>query len=719
MTPFRTSSLLWAALLAAPLCAVAQAPGPDLTCFQQAGGYTPQIDIASDMAVVYGCGPDFAARAEEWRKRGYSIGMMTGIAWGGYDAYYQTPDGIKKEEIQTEKDGRLRMHGHSDTVGYNVPTPAYVEYIKKVVEPAVDAGAQAIFLEEPEYWAETGWSEGFKRAWETRYGKPWEAPDSSVDAQYKASRLKYELYFNALREVFRHAKARAAAQGRTIECHVPTHSLVNYAQWRIVSPEASLMGLEEMDGYIAQVWTGTARTANMYRGVRRSERTFETGYLEYAQAYGMVRPTGRKVWFLADPVEDNPDRSWNDYKWNYECTIISSLMFPGVSRFEVMPWPSRIFQGTYPKVDLDGKAEREGIPAEYATQLLTVINALNDMDQKDVAWDTGTRGIGVMVSDTLMFQRAAPTPSDAHLSNFFGLAMPMVKHGFPLEIVQMENLLQPGVLAECRVLLLTYEGQKPLKPEYHDALAEWVRGGGALLFVDDGKDPYNHVQEWWNAQGTTEALPQDDLFARLGVDASAKAAPQAVGKGWVRWLDTAPSALARDKNGPETLMPALGTLCAKIDLQLHMQNYLKLRRGPYVIASVMNESKSDAPLRMQGRFIDLFDAKLPVIAEKTLEPDQRTLLYDLDWAKANLGAAKVAAAATRVREERFADGKLSFTTRGPEGVHARVRILLPSAPAEVRVTPETAFTQAWDAESGTLLLEFDNRADTLSVEVVL
>ncbi|HRZ83440.1 MAG TPA: hypothetical protein P5069_13365, partial [Candidatus Hydrogenedentes bacterium] len=70
-------------------------------------------------------------------------------------------------------------------------------------------------------------------------------------------------------------------------------------------------------------------------------------------------------------------------------------------------------------------------------------------------------------------------------------------------------------------------------------------------------------------------------------------------------------------------------------------------------------------------------------------------------------------------EERFADGKLSFTTRGPEGVHARVRILLPSAPAEVRMTPETAFTQGWDDASGTLLLEFDNRADTLSVEVVL
>ena len=67
----------------------------------------------------------------------------------------------------------------------------------------------------------------------------------------------------------------------------------------------------------------------------------------------MVRPTGRKVWFLADPVEDNPNRSWNDYKRNYECTLTASLFWPEVSRYEVMPWPDRIFQGKYPKKDLD------------------------------------------------------------------------------------------------------------------------------------------------------------------------------------------------------------------------------------------------------------------------------------------------------------------------------------------------------------------------------
>jgi len=696
---------------ATTLCVRGEANGPDKTCFQEAGPYTPQLDIGSDMAIVYGVNDTFADRVDQWRSKGYTIGMMTGIAWGGYDDYYQTPDGFKKEEVQTTKTGKLYMHGNSTTVGYNVPSDAYIDYIKNVVEPAVDLGAQAIFMEEPEYWAETGWSEAFKREWQLFYGEPWQEPDSSVDAQYRASKLKYELYFKALREVFRHIKSKAAEQGKTVECIVPTHSLNSYAQWRIVSPMAHLMDLAEMDGYVAQVWTGTARSANVYRDVRK-ERTFEAGFLEYSQMLGMVRPTGRKVWFLADPIEDNPNRSWNDYKLNYECTVISSLMWPEVHRFEVMPWPSRIFQGTYPKVDMDTKSgDREGIPADYATEILTIINALNDMNQTDVEYDTGTRGVGVLVSDTLMFQRAMPTPSDVHLSNLFGLALPLVKHGLPAELVQLENLTQPGVLNTIKVLLLTYDGQKPLKPEYHDVLNDWVRSGGLLLYVDDGKDPYNHVREWWNKQGTQKTTPGEHLFARLGIGNKATTAPVRIGEGWVRIFEESPSLLAKQADGAETLVRLVDEMLTKGGETLRTQNYLKLRRGPYIVASVMDESVSETPLEIAGCFVDMLDPTLPVITAKTLQPNERTLLYDLNWAKTHLARAKVTAAACRVREEKNEEGLLTFVTRGPAATRARMRILLPNAPVSLSAEPGIYVGQHWDEESKTLWLDFDNRAE--------
>jgi hypothetical protein len=91
---------------------------------------------------------------------------MTGISWGNYEGYYMSENGLKKEEIQTDKTGKLWMHGNSTTVGYNVPTESYIEYIKQILIPPLENRVESIYLEEPEFWANTGWSEGFKKSWE-------------------------------------------------------------------------------------------------------------------------------------------------------------------------------------------------------------------------------------------------------------------------------------------------------------------------------------------------------------------------------------------------------------------------------------------------------------------------------------------------------------------------------------------------------------------------
>ncbi|MCC6698330.1 MAG: hypothetical protein IT365_22085 [Candidatus Hydrogenedentes bacterium] len=672
------------------------------------------------MAITYGVGEDFAQKVAGWREHGYLVSLMTGISWGGYGSYYGSGEAFKKDEVQTAKDGRLYMHGDSTDVGYNVPTDAYVEYIKKYIEPAIDAGVHAIYLEEPEYWANTGWSEAFKREWQEHYGESWQAPDSSPDAQYRASKLKYELYFEALRDVFAYVDAKAGEKGITIECHVPTHSLINYAQWRIVSPESHLIDIPQLDGYVAQVWTGTARSQNTYQGVRK-ERTFETAFLEYGQMLAMVRTTGKKVWFLADPVEDNPNYSWNNYKLNYECTIIASLMWPEVSRYEVMPWPDRIFQGSYPPVDLDTKSgERQGIPADYATQLLTVINALNEMDQPDVRYETGTQGIGVVVSDTMMFQRAAPEPSDASLGSFYALALPLVKVGVPVEMAQLENSIHPGSLSRYKVLLLTYEHQKPLRAEYHAALDAWVRAGGCLILVDDGSDPYHGVREWWNANGTNGAKAYDDLLARLGVTAAAEAAPEPIGQGFVRFVRERPRDLQGTPEGAEKVRTWVREMLGKLGQDLVTQPYLCVRRGPFVVASVLDETVVENPeVRFTGQYVDLFDPAFPVVKERVLRANERTLLYDLDWARTKNAGAKVVAAGARIRGEALKAGQFHFTMRGPSGTTARVRVLLPAAPSAVAVEPEADVQQAWDPDSSTLWLSMPNTAQDVSVTVSL
>lgn len=233
-----------------------------------------------------------------------------------------------------------------------------------------------------------------------------------------------------MKEIFTFAKEYGKTKGMDVKCYVPTHSLVNYSQWMIVSPEASLASLSCVDGYIAQVWTGTAREPNYYNG-KVQERVFETAYLEYGSMESMTAPTGRKMFFLTDPIEDWP-RDWSDYKKNYQATFVAQLLYPNIANYEVMPWPERIYEGLY-RTSANSN-EKQRIPRFYSSQMQVMINALNKMPLSDNKV-TGSGGISVLMSNSLMFQRfpAHKGYDDPQLSNFYGQTLPFLKRGYLLK----------------------------------------------------------------------------------------------------------------------------------------------------------------------------------------------------------------------------------------------------------------------------------------------
>ena len=547
------------------------------TCFQTGKAWSPRANLRSDVAIVYGIDTNLPARIETWRNQGYRIHVMTGAAWGQYQDYlYGRFDGINHEdEAQTDRNGN--KIGHGGDVYYMCPGTNYGKFLCVGVQRALDAGAEAIHLEEPEFWDRAGYSGGFKREWKNFYHDDWQPPDSSVDARWRAGKLKYFLYRRALQQVFDYVQNYNQKTGRYVRCYVPTHSLPNYAQWCIVSPESSLAQLNGCDGYIAQVWTGTSREPNKFRGEVRS-RTFETAFLEYGAMQNLVRATGRSVWYLNDPIEDNPNHDWTDYKNNWESTLTASLFQPEVSQYEVAPWPERIFNGRFPR-SADWE-DRKSIPPSYATELQTVFHALNDMQQPRVEWDCGTTGIGVLVSDSLMFQRGQPTPSDPWLGNFYGLAMPLLMHGLPVAPVQLENVAIPNYLDNFHILFLSYDGQKPLSPTVHAPLADWVKRGGVLVFCDADADPYLKVHEWWNSDGKNLATPREHLFQLLGLDDSI--APETfhrIGKGGLIWLRERPANFSTSAEGAARIISAAKLAVQNIRLPWRETNYLLLRRG--------------------------------------------------------------------------------------------------------------------------------------------
>lgn len=680
--------------------------------FQTSGPWSPRTNLNADVAMVYGIGPRMPANIETWRQHGYSIHVMTGVAWGQYQDYLNGQfDGEKHwDQAQMQADGKQILHGVD--VPYMSPGENYGKYLTGGVKRALDAGAQAIHLEEPESWARGGWEENFKREWKAYYGEAWQAPNSSPDAQYRASKLKYYLYRRALSQVFDFAKEYGKAHQRTIRCYVPTHSLINYAHWRIVSPESSLIDVGA-DGYIAQVWTGTARTANVYEG-RRKERTFETAFLEYGAMQNLVRASGRRVWYLNDPIEDNPNHDWEDYRTNWESTLTASLLQSEVWHYEIMPWPDRIFNGLHPARG-GQTGERVGIPKHYETELQAVITALGDMKQPEVHWESaGTEGTGVLVADTMMFQRADPSPSDTNLGSFYGLAMPLLKRGLPVEAVQIESAAKPGFLKRYKLLMLTYEGQKPPKPEFHAALAQWVRDGGALVVVDDDRDPYDSVREWWNTAPLSFKTPREHLFAALGLQSDATGLHK-VGRGVVMREALSPAALTYKENGAETVRQAVRQAAAAIRLKWSESDSLVMRRGPYVVAAGLDESATPAkPYELRGRYINLFDPELAPVTSVEVTPGARMLLLDLSVETA---AARVVAAACRIRDEKVDGKNLSFHADGVAETNAVIQIASRTGPAEVLVNGKPLDASQYDYRDGLLRLRFPNSAEPIPIAV--
>ena len=686
------------------------------TCFQEIKAPEPAFDIKADIAIAYGLDDTLGQRCAAWKALGYTVHVMTGVAWSEDQRAYVSGawDGVTHEdERQQDRDGQVRWHHPG--VAYMVPTPGYGRYRAEMLRRAVDAGAEALHLEEPEFWVSTGYSPAFRRWWQDVYGAPWQDPTSSAAARWKSGELKAHAYLETLSVLCRDLKAYARERyGRDLRFYVPTHSLINYSQWGIVSPESRLLEIPGCDGYIAQVWTGTARTPNHYQGVRR-ERTFETAFLEYGAMADLVRGTGHRLWLLHDPVEDDPRHHWDDYRVHWRQTVVASLFQTHVADFEVAPWPHRVFQGRYP-ASADASSGRTPLSAAYRQELLGVMNALADMEQPDAKvvapFAFGT--IGLAISDAMMNQRGHPGSLDLEFDALYGQALPLIKAGVPLRPVQLDNLGRGGHLAGLRLLVLSYALQKPAAPFVHEALADWVRGGGALLVVGDGADAFADLDGWWRpAADTAEA----HLWAALGLPKPpGGSVAVACGSGWASRLNLAPEVCARSAEGADRLVAAAADLARAAGLDWGGGSAWVARRGPYRAVAVLDEARTPESLRLQGWHIDLFDSQLALCHDPVFHAGEVGLLVDLSQVPAGV----VAAAQARVEPGDATDGGCVFRVGGPAGGDAVVRLRLDEPPRAVSgggASADRDLPWSWHEASRTVAITCPVRPEWTSVTV--
>ena len=283
------------------------------TSFQTPTPYRADHDIRTDAVIVY----SDDERTKTWADQGYTVQTMYGFRT--YDAYIKD----HRDEVQTMADGTLHTCGPGSY--YMVPTPNRIKAAVDYFTNAINNGTSAVIPEEPEFFAITGYSDSFKKAWQQHYNEPWQDQTTSIEARYKSERLKARMEYDMIKAIFDSAEKQKPSVKRMVAVHSP----VSYFGWGIIYPHYKCLTLPNLQEIIGQVWTGTARTPCTYAGIT-AERTFENAFLEYSSLYNLTRGTDKRMWFLMDPLEDNPDRTMEDYHTNYEKTLVASLLFPEV-----------------------------------------------------------------------------------------------------------------------------------------------------------------------------------------------------------------------------------------------------------------------------------------------------------------------------------------------------------------------------------------------------
>ena len=732
------------------------------TGFQEIEPWSSEIDLQTDFVMVYGLNESLESRMQQYRERGYKVHLMLGCAWGNYKEYLCGRwDGKEHwDECQTDRNGNPILHG-VDTP-YMVPTRSFIQYLTEHLCTLIDKGITEIYMEEPEFWEAGGYSEAFKKEYLAYYGVDWEPPHTNINAKYRSSRLKAYLYGRLVRHLSRNIKEYGRKTGKEIHFYVATHSLVNYAQWKIMSPESRLLDVDEVDGFIAQVWTGTSGTGNVYEGHYKS-RTFETAYLEYGIMQELVKGTDKEVWFLQDPVEDNPEHGWEEYADKYKKTLTAALFWPDVDHYEVCPWPNRVFKGRYPRkvglaegmIPTEDMEGAKNIPDTYATFLASMIQTLGDMTKGEN--ETEKDAVGVFLADSCMYQRTYPDHVEHHgqkinlsgmedwmnrlifqkeeerqlllsmekmeyaykeccaFPDWFGLTLPLLKYGLPIQPVYFDHMVRyEEYLRKYRYLILSYEFMKPESEEFHHKLVEWVKQGGTLFYIGKDFDPYNYLQEWW--QKFFCDTPAQHLFAEFGMDKEPANGCYRIGEGNVLVWNEVPALLSVNEAIADKYRNWIREGLKMGGYHWKMCNYLSVRRDPYIVIASMQESDMGSVYTKEGLFVDLYEDKYPVVERVLVEPGQEKLLFDLEKIKEDV---RIIATAARIENMVCENGQLSIEAKAIDHIQVNMRIRLPGKPEDLCAHTESGknmeLQSVWDEKSRTVLLSYRSNNEKVHI----
>ena len=676
------------------------------TVFQVNSFYDPMIAIPSDGVIVHRHGDNIETMTKAikgWKDVIPCVGRMFFADSDAANAYWTGKwDGTPHPDDR-EMDAASNIVLCSGVRPYMVPTDGWINYDKNQAEIALKAGAVAILPEEPLGHVHTGYSKSFKKLWVKHYKFPWQAENSSALARYLTAQLQGELFLKLEKELSKTAKKNNAA------LVVPIHSIFGNISSSLVAPLGTSVGTKGIDGYIGQIWTGPVRWS-LGNYISSEKSFFASAYSLYDYFTQLTVGTDKKLWLLVDPVEDDPNHTWDAFEEWYEHCIVAMLLMPGIDSYEIMPWPDRIFLPGY------GTGGGTPAPEKFRMEILTISQTLQDVP-KGGEWFSDkyskpTEGIAIAISDSAMYLNK-PVPK---LQGLYGLFMPLIMQGVPVSSFVMERVQDKDYADMYKLIVLSYENFKPANPEMNVALAQWVKRGGTLvIFATDEEDELDKTDYfWWQKLGYSS--PVKHLLAQFHKLKTRKEKWR-FGKGTVIRKKLSSRDFAGAEMASKVYLPVINWALEESRKfeKLKTPGYFCMKRGDFIIAH--SEKKK---ISRSGKFIDIFDTNLPVIDKIDLKPGESGLYKDVTEILKNGKTPIVLHSTLRLVSQKYGKKQLTFVVKGPEQTPAAARLFLagiktPKIAAVNSKGKKVDVTVKKDA--ATYLLRFPNSPEGVTVSV--
>lgn len=620
--------------------------GDIFTFSQISGTYNPNYMTPVDMPVAYGMTKSgIASAVRSYINNGYErVGMMVPMGRDATNSEYTKT--IDDSIIQRRADGSPVTHPGG--CPYVYPSEEFAQWLAEWGIMAAEAGAEYIFVEEPDGFIAGAYSEYLKEQWKEFYKEDWKHPDdylNPIEYNFKRDQLIAQIFVNAY-DTFAKTVKKSYPNVKVI---LATHTAIDYAgNHKISANNYEILKLDSIDGLVVQAWTDTSLVPVYYEGVTTS-MPFENSYLQYSEGDNYLRGLEDKIIYTLADAKADGNYGFDVTRPIYQDNIVAQCLMPNIYSYESNIWPDRSFA----PADEDYKTVQEGI-----------MQMQRELHKYGVKSYTGTRGVGVVMSyDAVSF-------SDyMSVSGYLqAMALPLLKQGIPVEIITLESLTDKANLEGINVLILSYDFMKPQNATYNEVIADWVKQGGSLVYVGgEATSEYFDSFGWWCNEKFVS--PQEHLFNKLGLNVTSKkaddadalktgnAAPdymsefnlagnaivteynldngnvlyetadgkpivveRACGEGAVTLVGLEPNGVSADTQSVAAYRNIIKNAIFASGSIYSAPGYLRATRGDYEIIRTF-----DGSVTLNGTYIDLFDNNFKVVVNPTIEQNTSAL----------------------------------------------------------------------------------------------